>query len=171
MRFLAGIYLAIALTNFWLWLNNGLEVELFTTASDYLTWTLFVFILLSLFAYTMKMRILPQRVWQVVFLVYCATRLYELQTRGLAMSGVDLASDLNIVSSYLWLAFPPGMAMWYMGFVSHTPEPISEQPSKSQSKQYSNLHSNLHSDQHSDQQSSKTDHHNPLRSHYTEQLP
>ena len=54
MRFLAAIYLVIALINFWLWLNNGLEVELFPTPWAYLNWVFFVFTLLSLFAFTRK---------------------------------------------------------------------------------------------------------------------
>lgn len=195
MRFLAGIYLAIALANFGFWLNNGLEVELFPNPSAYLTWTLYLLIMLSLFAFTIRKQILPQRVWQIVFVVFCTTRMYELATRGLTLSGVDMASDLNIITSYLWLVLPPGMAMWYMGFMFRTPEKTSKRPSKKPSiqpllqpsiqpsiwppiqppnqysKQSLSQFSNQFLKQPSKQASKHRDHETTLHPHYTEQLP
>jgi hypothetical protein len=147
MRFLALLYLAIALISFSLWLDSGLDVELLPNPAAYLNWALFVFSLMSLSAFVMRWRILPQRVWQLVFVVYCAMRMYELTTRGLSLSGADMATNLNIITSYLWILLPPGMAMWYMGFVSRTSKPAMTRRSRD------------------------SEHVSILRQHYTEQLP
>jgi hypothetical protein len=116
MKLVAAIYLAIALANFGFWLNSGPEQELFPTALSYLTWSLYFLSLLALLAFILGKLLLPQRLWQVIFAVYLSTRLYELLTRGLVLAGGDIGTDLNIISSYLWLVIPAGLAMWYMGF-------------------------------------------------------
>ncbi|MFT4520508.1 MAG: hypothetical protein ACI9JM_002914 [Halioglobus sp.] len=124
MKIAALIYLTIALVNFWIWFNNGVEMEVFLTPAFFLTWGLYVFGLLSFLAFAVRMLIVPRRVWQLVFVVYCSTRLYELMTRGLTLSGGDLATDLNIIASYLWLVIPAGLTTWYMGFVFRVPKPL-----------------------------------------------
>jgi hypothetical protein len=117
MRIITSIYLAIMLENFFFWLNNGSHPELFPTAYSYLTWSLYGLSLLALLAYILGKRLLPARAWQLVLFVYLATRLYELMTSDLVLSGDNLNADLNTLSSYLWLVIPPGLAMWYLGFV------------------------------------------------------
>ena len=116
MKLVATIYLAIALANLGFWLDSGPQQELFPTAFSYLTWSLYFFSLLSLLAFSLGKQLLPQRVWQVMFAVYLSTRLYELLTRGLVLTGGSIGTDLNIISSYLWLVVPAGIAMWYLGF-------------------------------------------------------
>jgi len=116
MRLVATIYLAIALANFGFWFNNGPEQEILPTAYSYLTWCLYFFSLLSLLAYSLGKLLLPQRLWQKIFAVYLFTRLYELLTRGLTLPGGSIGTDLNIISSYLWLVVPAGLAMWYLSF-------------------------------------------------------
>jgi len=116
VRTIAAIYLAIALVNFGFWLTDGAEKDVFPTVYAYLTWGLYLLSLLALLAFILHKLLLPQRVWQVVFMVYVSTRIYELATRGLAMTQDSLGTDLNILSSYLWLVLPAGLAMWYLGF-------------------------------------------------------
>lgn len=116
MRLLAAIYLAIALTNFGFWFSNGSEHEVFTTFYAFLSWGLYFFSLLSLLAYILGKLLLPQRLWQVIFAIYLFTRLYELFTRGLVLTEGSLGTNLNIISSYLWLVVPPGLAMWHMAY-------------------------------------------------------
>jgi hypothetical protein len=118
MRIIATIYLAIALVNLGLWANTAHEHALVLTAHSLLIWSLYFFSLLSLLAYCLGKLLLPQRIWQVIFVVYLATRLYELHTRGLIAPGAGIDTNLNLISSYLWLAVPPGLAMCYLGFRS-----------------------------------------------------
>jgi hypothetical protein len=118
MKLLATIYLAIALTNFGFWLNTVLEWEIYLTAHYFFTWSLYFFSLLSLLAYSLGKLLLPRRIWQVIFAVYLAARVYELHARGLIAPGAGVDTNLNLISSYLWLAVPPGLAMWYLGFRS-----------------------------------------------------
>ena len=116
MRLIAATYLAITLANFGFWLSKGVEYEVFATLYSSFSWTLYFFSLLSLLAYSLGKLLLPQRLWQVIFAVYLFTRLYELFTRGLIPMGGSTVTNLNIVSSYLWLVVPAGLAMWYLGF-------------------------------------------------------
>jgi hypothetical protein len=127
MRIVALIYFLIALANFWLWLTNGVSQETTLTPHLALTWILYVLCMLSLLAFIAGTRILPRGIWRTVFAVYLSTRVYELLTTGLTITGVDLQTDLNIISSYLWLVVPAGLAMWYLGFSSELDSRVTSQ--------------------------------------------
>lgn len=118
MRIIASIYFAIVLADFGFWLANGLQGDIFSMPYYYLTWSLHFFSLLSLLGYVVNKLFLPQRIWQILLVVYVTTRSYELVAGGLVLGGESLGADLNIVFSYLWLVFPAGLAMWYLGFTS-----------------------------------------------------
>jgi hypothetical protein len=127
MKIITAIYLIIAIINLGFWLNNGLEHEILLTAYSCLTWSLYFFSLLSLLAFSIGKRILPGVLWRVIFTVYLLTRLYELVTRGLVPTGGNPGANLNIISSYLWLVFPAGLAMWYLGFRFVSAESLQQQ--------------------------------------------
>ena len=116
MRMLAAVYLLIALANLGLWLGNGSNQGMFPTTFSYLTWGLYALSLVALLGYSVGKAILPQLLWQGILVLYVMVRIYELLTRGLVFSGGDLVTDINIISTYLWLVVPPALAMWYLGF-------------------------------------------------------
>lgn len=117
MRIVAAIYLTIMLVNFAAWLASGSSGDPFPTIASYVMWSLYFLSVLALLAFVFGVRLLPRRTWQAVFVVYLAYRAVELITAGLAVNGHIPAITLNAVASYLWLVVPPGLAMWYLGFV------------------------------------------------------
>ncbi len=117
MRIIAAIYLTIMLVNFGLWLASGTGADPFPTPYSYVMWSLYGFSVLALLAFVLGVRMLPKRVWQAVFVVYLAYRLVELMTTGLAVDGASPVISMNMVTNYLWFVVPPGLAMWYMGFM------------------------------------------------------
>lgn len=117
MRMIAAIYLTIMLVNFGIWLTSDSGVDLFPTPYSFVIWGLYVFSVLALFAFILRIRILPRRAWQAIFVVYVAYRLVELMTAGVAFNGDNPVVSLNTVSSYLWLVVPSALAMWYLGFM------------------------------------------------------
>ncbi len=130
MRILAAIYLAIALVNFGFWLSTGSDQEQFPTAFSYLTWGLYFFSLLALLAFSVSKLLLTKLQWQVLFVTYVSVRVYELFTRGLVLTGGSIGTDLNIISAYLWLVIPAGLAMWHLGFRFNSTQPrLSKQGS------------------------------------------
>jgi hypothetical protein len=117
MRIIAAIYLTIMLVNFGLWLASDSGANPFTTPYSYVMWSLYALSVLALLAFVCRVRILPRRIWQAVFAVYLAYRLVELMTTGLAIEGGSPVISMNLVTNYLWYVVPPGLAMWYMGFM------------------------------------------------------
>ena len=116
MRVVAGIYLAIVLVNFLMWFVHRGEQAVFPTSYSYLVWALFCFSVLALLAYVLGRRLLPRRVWQVVLVVYVATRMAEWFLAGQVLTGESLTANLNILATYLWMVVPAGLAMAYLGF-------------------------------------------------------
>jgi hypothetical protein len=117
MRIIAAIYLTIMLVNFGLWLASGTATDPFSTPYSYVMWSLYGLSVLALLAYVLSVRILPKRLWQAVFVVYLAYRLVELMTTGMAIDSASPVINMNMVTNYLWFVVPPGLAMWYVGFM------------------------------------------------------
>ncbi|MEZ5570921.1 MAG: hypothetical protein R3E64_02770 [Halioglobus sp.] len=116
MRIIAAIYLTIVVVNFGLWLSNGNSYDFQLSARVLLVWGLYLFLVLALLAYVIGKRILPRRLWQVVFVIYLSTRLLEWVSYDIAITGDNVTQYLNILANYLWLVLPGGLAMWYLGF-------------------------------------------------------
>lgn len=117
MRIIAAIYLTIMLVNFGIWLASGHAGDPFPTPYSFVMWSLYFFSVLALLAFVLRVRMLPRTVWRSVFAVYLAYRVVELLTAGLVLNGDNPVLSLNTVSNYLWLVVPPGLAMWYLGFM------------------------------------------------------
>jgi hypothetical protein len=116
MRIIAAIYLTIMLVNFGIWLVSGSGGFVVASPHSYLIWILYCFSVVALLAYILHRRFLPRRVWQAVFVVYVATRLFELAVADRILAGEDFTANLNVIASYLWLVVPAGLAMGYLGF-------------------------------------------------------
>jgi hypothetical protein len=117
MRIIAAIYLTIMLVNLGLWLASGNASNPFPTMSSYVMWSLYGFSVLALCAFVIERRILPKRAWQAAFVTYLAYRLVELMNTGMAIDAASPVISMNMVTNYLWFVVPPGLAMWYMGFM------------------------------------------------------
>lgn len=116
MRVIASIYLLIVLVNLGLWAAQTGSAEVVITPYVCLLWALYLFSLLALFAVVTGRQILHRKAWQIVFVVYVATRLLELAAVDWVRDRVDLVADLNAVANYMWLVLPAGLAMWYLGY-------------------------------------------------------
>jgi hypothetical protein len=123
MRIVAAIYLTIMLVNFGIWATSTSGTAVLSSSHAYVIWTLYAFSVLALLAFVLRVRILPRKAWQVVFVVYLVYRLAELASTGLALNGGNIVADLNTLASYLWLVLPAGMAMGYLGFMPSEPLP------------------------------------------------
>ena len=117
MRLIAAIYLALALSNHNLWIADGLGTAPLPTLQPSLAWALYILALISIFAFVIRRQFFPAWVWQVGFVTYVSLRFYELLARGLALSGEDLVTNVDVVVAYLFLVLPAGLVMFYLGHI------------------------------------------------------
>lgn len=135
MRFIAAIYLGIILINLLLWARSTESDSLDFTASVFLLWVLYAATILSLLAYITRRMILPTTLWRLLFALYVGTRFSELWTRGMPLSG-NLEADLNRIGLYLFMAVPPAVTLFYLGFIFTVKKNRSSKPSPDLSAQF-----------------------------------
>lgn len=119
-RLIALFYLLMAMADLSAWLTNGLAKEPLPNAYAALTWLLYIVGLFALFCFAVRKPFLPKNFWRACTGVYVSVRLFELLSRGLALTGDNLATDSDIILSYLWLVLPPACALLYLS--AYTPE-------------------------------------------------
>lgn len=114
---MAAVYLAIIVADLYVWLEKIDGVSIAFSPHLILVWVLYLFTVLALVAFVVGMGFLPRKVWAAILVVYIFTRIFELLTRGLSLSG-ELETDLYIIVTYLFMVIPPAVTMFYLAFMS-----------------------------------------------------